>query len=226
MPQEPNQFWTNQLANKRLVIFPDCENYHFPTKGLFKSLSGDDPITIEPKMKAPYTTLLDCKFLFTSNQLPALSSEWSDLRRAIFVRLDGGAEWSEGFEDRLWEEAAQFLTNCLVVYEKACPTHGPIPVDHDASELSSWVSTIEEHFEEAFSEWFTLDENGYVTPSDMQRILKSVASKRGPQLEFLKWMDRTYQIRKRAVRLSSEIPVKRYVGLIVKKNTAPFPACD
>lgn len=223
VPSEPNQFWTGQLVNKRLIVLPDCENYHFPTKGLFKSLSGDDPITVEPKQKAPYTALLECKFLFTSNQLPALSSERADLRRPIFVRLESGGEWSASFEDRLWDEAAAFLTNCLLVYDEACPTHGPIAVDHDASELNNWVSTLEEPFEEFFEEWFTLDKCGRVTPADMQKVLKSVYTRRGQQLEFMKWLDRTYQIRKKTVRLPDGGFAKSYAGIIIKKNVYPHP---
>jgi hypothetical protein len=220
VPDEPNQFWTHQLVNKRLVIMPDCENYHFPSSGLFKTLSGGDPICIEPKNRPAYTAVLDCKFLFTSNQLPALSSGQSDMRRPIFVRLDGKGEWAPDFEERLWDEAGAFLWGCQQAYERLCPWHGPIPVNHEESELKDWVHTLEEPFELVFDEWFVAGEGMYVVPGDMQKILKLSFGKRGQQLEFLKWLDRTHGVRKKTVDLGGSLNHKRYVGVDTKK--APY----
>lgn len=214
--KQPNQFWTGRLVGKRLVAIPDCENYHFPSSGLFKTLSGDDPILVEPKGKDAYTTTFNCKFLFTSNQLPALSSEKADMRRPIFVRIEGGPEWGEGFEERLWAEGGAFLWHCVEKYRQYCPTHGPIPVNHDESELTDWIGTLEEPFEVLFGEWFELDPNQSVSPTDMQGVLQEVyGKKRGPQLEFLKWLERTYHIRRKTD--PKHKSGKSYKGMRLKK---------
>ena len=82
--QAKSQFWTYGLIGKRLIVFPDCNSYSFPASQKFKSLTGGDPIRIERKNKDPYTEQLEAKFMFASNEKPGLSSQSSDVRRAIF----------------------------------------------------------------------------------------------------------------------------------------------
>jgi len=222
IPREPNQFFTRQFVNKRLIVVPDCENYSFPAGGLFKSLTGDDPIHVEPKHKQPYTTTLNCKFLFTSNQMPSLSSERADMRRAIFARLDGTPDWDAGFEERLWAEGGAFLHDCIASYNEACPNNGPIPAPTKEGELGDWVATLEEPFIEVFNEWFEAGA-GEVAPGDMQMILKQCFPKRHSQIEFLRWVDRTHGVRKRTVR--SDLGFRKvYLPATIKKSPNTFLA--
>jgi hypothetical protein len=200
---------------------PDCGNFKFPSAGLFKTLTGGDPITIEKKGQQAYTALLNCKFLFTSNELPSLSSEKSDKRRAIFCRMADGDRvvWSADFEDRLWAEGGAFLWHCLERYRALCPNHGPIPVDN--KDLAEWVSILEEPFEQVFETWFekTDSEGDYVLPDTMQMILRGEwPGKRGTQLEFLKWLERSHKVRKKHFRLSKEEKAKKF-GSDEKKHS-------
>ena len=216
IPREPNQFWTGRFLHKRLVVVPDCENFHFPASGLFKTLSGDDPIAIEPKKGDAYTTTLNCKFLFTSNDLPALSSEKADLRRPIFAKMEPGKEWGPGFEDRLWEEGGAFLWHCVEKYKAACPHHGAIPVNHDESELSDWIGTLEEPFEVLFEENFLLAPGEHVVGKDMLAVLRAVyGNKRGSHLEFLKWLERTHNVTRKT--LGENKSAKGYIGITLKR---------
>lgn len=216
IPKEPNQFWTRQFINKRLIVVPDCANYHFPASGLFKTLTGDDPIQMENKGGAHFSADIHCKFLFTGQEMPNLSSEHSDRRRAIFARLEAKPEWKAGFEDRLWEEGGAFLNSCIEIYKKECPDHGPIACGNE--DLDDWISTLEEPTEEFFNERFVLDPGGALTPTEMQDVLSRFSHRRGPQLEFLKWLDRTHGVRKKNERLDGGGFRKFYRGIsLIKK---------
>jgi len=108
-----SRFWTSSLVNKRLVVFPDCNNPTFVTSGLFKSLTGDDYVRIEGKGEKAYTEKLSCKFLMLSNESPIISSGSSDMRRAIYCEvgpISGPA--SKEYEALLWEEAPFIIGNC------------------------------------------------------------------------------------------------------------------
>lgn len=152
VPKRPNQFFTYQFIGKRLVVANDCDQNEFVADGLFKALSGGDPINCERKGGASFSVDLNAKWLFASNKVPRLTSQRADMRRAIFVPFEGApAEWVAGFEERLWEEGGAFMARCLDAYKALAPGHGPIPVEAD--ELLAHVSIEEERYEEIFDEW-------------------------------------------------------------------------
>lgn len=216
VPREPNQFWTAQFLNRRLVVIPDCENHAFPASGLFKTLAGGDPITIEQKHGQPYTAILDAKFLYTSNQLPSLSSENADMRRAILVRMEGNGTWESDFEAKLWAEGGAFLWHCITTYARLCPDHGPIQTDSE--DLLNWVSTLEEVEEVVFEKWFRVDPAGFVVPGDMAKVLETEwPRRRKPQVEFIKWLERTHGVRKVRIRLETDLRQNRYQGISLVK---------
>lgn len=216
VPREPNQFWIAQFLNKRLAVFADCENYNLPASGIFKTLTGGDPVSIEKKGKDPYTTKIRCKYLITSNQLPNLSSETADMRRVIFVRLEGQGEWDPEFEAKLLAEAPGFLYDCLQLYSEHCPRHEPIVAPND--DLKDWVADLEQNFSIVFDEWLALDDNAAVTPQDFERVVQTAwPRKRGPQREFRRWLERTHNIRSQAHRHADRV-YRGYKGVRLKKK--------
>ena len=84
-----DKFWTHDLLGKRLVVFPDCNDSAFVASGLFKSMTGGDPIPVEAKGEMAYTTRLAAKYLIISNERPDLSSETADRRRIIYCEMTG-----------------------------------------------------------------------------------------------------------------------------------------
>ncbi len=222
IPREPNQFWTSQFRDKRLIVVPDCTNLAFPASGLCKSLVGDDPVGFEEKNGGYYTGLLDCKFLFTANDLPMLSSEESDMRRAIFIEMNGKGKWQEGFESRLWTEGGAFLADCIQTYLQVCPKHGPIPVN--STELEEWTGTLEEEDQEVFAKWFALDKEAYVMPGQMAKVLASEWRRRPPRIHFLKWLRRVHGIKKTQVRLDGNVRQWRYEN--IKLTNFPAASAD
>lgn len=217
-----SQFWTSSFVGKRLVCFPDTNDAAFPASGDFKQLTGGDAIRCELKGKAIFTADLVCKFLFMSNRRPTLTSEWADLRRAIFCELGPIAAEDAGYEQRLWEQGGAFLTDAIQTYHELCPSHRQIPVDRDA--LLSWVSLVEEPFEAALRQGFTLEteeernyakclsERVFSAPDQMQEFLRSYGMQRKESFEFFRYIERKYQVRKQLVRVGDNREW-RWVGI-------------
>lgn len=218
-PKMDDTHWTTGLLGKRLVVFPDCNSPRFPASGLFMSLTGGDPVDINPKFKSSYCADLIVKFMFMSNARPALSSEKAHMRRAIYCAFSSGPDAIDlGFEAKLWAEGGAFLSACIRDYFEKYQNHGPI--ETDTEELSELVSVVEEDFEVLFEqrmEAVALPPPGegpkqYLLPIQMQEIMIRAKLDRKRQSEFLAWLERTYGVRKRNVKINGESK-KVYVGV-------------
>ena len=150
-----DRFWNMKVFGKRLVMFPDCEDYKFFSSAEFKSITGNDPVYFEEKGKSGFTAIPTCKFMVASNHAPNITSQKSDLRRLVYCRV---AEVSDSdrvghFDRLLLAEAEQIVRLCKTTYEHLClPDHGAIPADSanevadDAEELA--IGTFYRHFEQ------------------------------------------------------------------------------
>ncbi len=213
-PKEHNQFWTSGIIGARLVVFPDCNNRTFVASGLFKSLTGGDPVRIEMKGQQPFTTELKAKYLFMSNENPHLSSERADMRRAIYCEMEEihGRPRPE-YEAELWAEGGQFLAKCFRLYMESCPNHGQIPIG-DNDSLENLVSTLEEEFEVALNSYFIIGEGKQCHPAQFQNQLDFIwKNDRRSQLEFRNWLERTHGIKKTSRRVSGTQGIKIYTGI-------------
>ncbi len=145
VPSKDSPFWTYGLLGKRLVAFPDTNHADWVKSGLFKSLTGDDPVEVEKKKEMPFTTRLDCKFIFASQEKPRLSSEYADKRRVILCEMgavDGPADPRYG--DKLWAEGGAFLSKCIAEYGGTCPGKGRIGTDEEG--LLDLIEDVESHY--------------------------------------------------------------------------------
>lgn len=208
-----DKFWTHGILGARLVVFPDCTDASFVTSGLFKSLTGGDPVDVEAKGSMSFTARLNAKYMVLSQARPAISSERADLRRIIYCELDKCPEIDPRFEDKLWEEGGAFLSACVREYAYANPTHGPIRSDMD--EIMGIVETREEGSREVFERWFVEDDTSFVDPTLLQRMLRQEWPKsRASQLAFLEWLERVKGIRRRRVRVADQsLRPYRYEGV-------------
>ncbi len=220
-PGKNDKFWGYYaLLGKRLVVFPDLNNSKFVAGEDFKSLTGGDPVAIEEKRGALFSYSPKAKFLALSNKRPEISSEESDIRRLIYCEFDPKAEYitDDGFEETLWREGGAFLGNCIEEYSKTYPKHGKILSDDEAKDsIDSWVSTMEEDFEDAFDHQLKLStDNGWVEPYRMQEILRSAFhGNRQQAINFCTWMERKYGIRKKAFKQNGKT-VYGYFGIVAK----------
>lgn len=151
-PTKDAKHWTCGLSNKRLVVFPDCNNVRFVTSGDFKQLTGEDPVRMEPKNKPVYHEYIDAKFLIISNDRPNISSTKADLRRVLFFSIGDLPDSAKvgNFESRLAAEAPAFLSLCWDEYRaqsKGNPRYEFVA--RDQNEINSVVEDTE-HEMEAF----------------------------------------------------------------------------
>lgn len=212
--------WTHELLGKRVVVFPDCNDQVFITSGVFKSLTGGDPIGVEAKFEMSFCTRLNCKFLVLSNEQPMLSSEKADRRRIIYCELPSVDESGDEFELKLWEEGGAFLGKCLQAYGQLAPGTC-IPTNTD--EVDDLIELNELHFAEVFDFYFKIDledKANWLPPIQLQRIL-NVAFKNHKQAhkqqhDFIQYLVRTMGLKKRQRRGEDGTRFRAYEGLIGK----------
>lgn len=108
---------TAALEGVRLVAFPDCNRPTLPSTGTFKQVTGDDMVTINPKLKDMRNIRLHCKVVISSNDAPQLAGGNADWRRilpAFFDRKETTAntQWVADFI----ASAPQIAQHCISVY--------------------------------------------------------------------------------------------------------------
>lgn len=201
-PPKPDRtdFWGYYaLVGTRLVVFPDCNASGFVKGGYFKSLTGDDPVSVEIKGGAAFTHRPTAKFMFHSNVMPHITSQKSDTRRLIYcsfdtdgMRVDCSAD---EFEDRLWAEAGIFIHDCIAWYRKRYPKHGPIKNDATGeAEIAKLASANEEDFELACDSIFEIGDGFELPRIVMQDKLRVHFVDKVRRSDFISWLRRTHGV--------------------------------
>ncbi len=195
VPEGKDKFWTAGLLNKRIVIFPDCNEYGFITTGLFKSLTGGDPVRMEFKGKQSFTALINTKFIYGSNERPKISGERSDLRRLIYCEMKSWVgDADSNYESRLWDEGGAFIHKCLEAYKKASPQHAAIVVDQDR--LSALASDTEEVFEAATMH-FKIAKGNSCTAAAFYAVVRGQVSTNDHVIrKFKRYLERNHAVTK------------------------------
>ena len=209
-PMSSDRFWTHAILDKRLVMFPDCNNTTFVTSGLFKSLSGDDEIRVEVKGGKVLHQQLRAKYIFFSNEKPALSSEEADKRRVIYcetTKFKGKID--PEYQDKLWAEGGAFLSRCLTMYLASYPNHHPIECDKDG--IIDVISTNEERYEVFLQENFRFGEAYECSPAALQEKINGEFKSKQERQEFRSMLERR-GITKKGVRRGSGV-VYVYPGI-------------
>jgi len=130
-----DKHWTDNFVGKRVIAFADTKSPGFATSGLMKTLTGSDAVTIEGKGVQKFSTKINAKFIFASNdKLQIDVNSNADLRRAVYVEIDsfkGVAMPADQWEQVIKDEAMDFLSLCRYIYEqKMGGKHGAIIADH------------------------------------------------------------------------------------------------
>ena len=209
-----SQFWTHGLMGKRLCVFPDCDRPEFVKSGLFKSLTGEDDVRVEPKGKSVLSIRFSLKLLFTSNDKPAISGSKADLRRVIYCSIaDVTDRGCRDYEAALQAEAPAFISKCWASYSLMSKGDSRYEiVSKNEAEVAEVVAN-EEHDFEAFVEdclIFDRDENGRIVENkafitraiDMTEAMDSAGIKSKREKDGLrKYLERkhgiTYKVTRR-----------------------------
>jgi len=85
-----DRFKTAELFGKLANIFADLPSKNIDDNGMFKSITGEDYITVEKKNKAPFSFKPYAKLVFSCNDIPKNYGDRSTAfyRRLIIIRFD------------------------------------------------------------------------------------------------------------------------------------------
>lgn len=208
-------FWEDSLLGKRLVVFPDCDNFEFVTTGRFKSLTGGDQVKIEGKHKQAYSGRLDVKCLFFSNERPNIAGTAANLRRVIFCTSSplSDADRVVGFRDLLWAEAPYFFGSCVAKYQRCCVSGGPIAVS--LGETTELVASNEEWAEALFYVNFEVSPTSKITSAQLREALLEARLDNFRLGDFVRWMACNHGVRrKRIVNGKQKVTVYEGVKLL------------
>jgi hypothetical protein len=220
-PHDGANHWSSSLLHKRLVVFPDCNQMQFVTSGLFKSLTGNDPLQVDCKFGKIFTHRFNIQTIIMSNNKPMVTSAHHDLRRIIYceAKTINKADIIADYDKVLLPEAKYFLGAAIDAYENT--GGGRIKVA-DSDELNSLVSENESHFEGLVAAWFDIDtekktykDPAWARPWQVSEALKQHFNGKFTaylQQDFKKWLARRYGI------VAEKKSPRKYVGLAVKKR--------
>lgn len=227
-PSKGDRFWTSGILGSRLVVFADCNEFNFPTTGLFKTLTGGDAIRIERKGKDVSTVDIDSKFLFLSNEKPNLSSGEADMRRAIYCEMAGLPEGTEiiasaEYDARLWREGSAFLQKCMLAYAELASGNGPIKADAEATR--ALADAAEEHFAEMTDKFFDVDPDGHKTERavarvGLQRLIQETYNIKNSREHgrFMQYLERKFKTKRTFIKRENGKTVFRMSGIAWKPS--------
>lgn len=194
-----DRYWLASCVGKRLGAFNDMVDVTFPMRSQFKQVTGQDPVNIEQKYKKSYSTVLDTKFIFTTNKELNITTQTSDLRRCIYVEWPRNPNTPrKGYEDDLWDERAGILHKCKLVYERMVQEHGAIVVDQEAAKEIGEQAEL--RFQVMFNQKLKADETSWISRAALRRHLtdRHGTLMSNQDLQRVQGMDETYMRRDRA----------------------------
>lgn len=215
VPKGEHKFWNHQLLDVRLGFFNECSSPGFPTSAFFKTLTGNDPISIEAKGKPIITAKIKTKFIFTSNERPALSNETADHRRAIICEIQefSGKDDPE-YEDKLWAEAQDILSYCCAIYRQHALVEGHRAIPVCVEDLLQYSAEEDDYFGSIFAQHLVISKDDYVSGEKIGDILREVFGKMTYEArQFRAWM-----MRHCGVTYCRKSDMRRYYGIKVNSN--------
>jgi hypothetical protein len=164
------RFWTSAFVGKRVVLFPDNNNMKAMQSGIWKQLTGGDPVRVEYKNENSFTAQLNAKYILTSNFAPVLKMDRADQRRAVVSYIQPiCGEIDAEVEKRMHQpDQLQFLVEyCCWMYRKLSPDNGPIPIHKDQEEF---IQNADEMTEQTLLSKFSFSPNMVMKLHDIKSI--------------------------------------------------------
>ena len=228
-PNIEHDFWTENLASARVAYFSDCKHYELPANETFLMYSGDAPLVINRKREKKFEIVNDLKFIFASNQPPAISNFKRDLRRAIIVpfkaRQDRAIDDPLAFKAGLMNEAEAFICECVATYRGMVgDKHGEIkPNEEHLLDIAADGDADKRAFLDQFFELETVERDqgfpgqplfdywvkdtrmtGYI-----ERFFKGSHSKK---TELRNWLKRQPGVSLKPVKING-VNIRKYLGI-------------
>ncbi len=131
---------TAKIEGRRLLIFSEQNNGSFMSGGMFKQLTGGDPMAINPKGLAEREIVPNCRVIVTSNSKPSVSGGSADMRRIIPVFYESfgdGVNGDTSWQRRMGSKGTAIMSYCYSQYCKNVRDKGlsKITPDRDFTEV-------------------------------------------------------------------------------------------
>lgn len=184
-----------QLYGKRLVAWADCKNPKFCMSELVRNITSGDPVSVEFKGQAPFSTEMYVKLIVGSNHEPQITSGGADTSRLInlYVKENTNKKDDPDWENRLWNELPQFLYSCREVYKLKCPNHGKILLDESSvMRIDDATEGIESRWYDIINRKITVDKKAETSVSEWLQLCRDERldnNETGNFKEFLKRID-------------------------------------
>lgn len=220
IPSPQDNHWGEMLMGKRVGIFSDVNNLTWTTSGLFKMLTGDDSIAINPKFEKHFSIKPRMKFIFASNFRPSISSMVADKRRLVFCEFKPVIrEEYDNMAEKLIGEAKEIVNHCVNGYLKRYPKYTPLVSKMNTAMVEELASHAEEDLEDILSSDFEVKEYYYTTPTQLNNVLKN-KYKDISKDKFIHFIESKYGIKKQNGRPikdgKKDIPIMMYKNLKCK----------
>lgn len=164
----------SELEGNRLYLFCDENNSGFFSSGNFKSLTGDNSLTINPKFEKPRTITLTGKVVVCSNAQIEIQDNHADRSRIISIELENKEKelgWHKGFLDK----GLDMLLYCYQEYldaVKATPSiRNIIPCNQANTQRA--IERKTESLEDIFNDHFEVEASGKIKRSDVMKVFSS-----------------------------------------------------
>jgi hypothetical protein len=200
-------------------------------------MTGGDTIQINPKGKELFSYTPRAKYIFGSQNEPAISSENADVRRLILCPVEppkGAVVVDTRFEKQLHAEGGDFLKSCIEAYQSRYPERSHPPIEVDESFARELAMYNEGSLEEIFEQWFTIyadepkvlaKDKPFTSRTDFNKALNKIA-RRHPSEHYLKndlmkYLKRRHNIKSSSVRLDDNRREWRYLNLGLNPQEPP-----
>jgi hypothetical protein len=220
-PHDGASHWSSSLLHKRLVVFPDCNQMQFVTSGLFKSLTGNDPLQVDCKFGKIFTHRFNIQTIIMSNNKPMVTSAHHDMRRIIYCQAKtiNKSDIVADYDKVLLPEAKYFLGAAIDAYEGS---GGGRIVVKESDDLNELVFENESHFNTLVAAWFELDagnkfqDKAWARPWQITAALQQHFNGKYTaylQQDFKKWLKHHHGI------VAEKKYPREYKGLVVNRRS-------
>lgn len=222
IPSPQDNHWGEFLIGKRLGIFSDVNNLTWTTSGMFKMLTGDDAIPINPKFQKHFSVKPRMKFIFASNFRPSITSMHADKRRLVFCEFKPVVrEEYDNMAEKLIAEAQEIVNHCVKGYLKRYPKFTPLVSEINSKIVEEIAATTEEDFQDIFDKEIEIKKGWFVKPTSLNSVLRSCHLTTNKE-KFVHFMETKHGIKKQTVRPISDgvkgNPIQVYKDIKLKNN--------
>lgn len=169
-----SEHWGSQLIGARLLLLPDDNAQALFSTGAFKTLTGEDFITVNPKNQPHYKIRLTHKIIMLSNRHVQIEGDLADIRR--LVPIVSAPDPEKDHTNKSWYEEVstqgeKFILYCYAEYLRALARGERVDkgVEADAEAIDNAIAGRHEESFEIINQLFE------VTNDHRDKLKTSVA---------------------------------------------------